>query len=301
MVLTKLFVVPRLGGIVGFRLKPVPRTAYDVPRLRNGLWHMAALAFCLLSGFVAAQEVAMDYAKTNIAGRAVTIEVPAGVEQVVIPNLHAPMRKLDWEQANDSKGKLELAPLVDAWRIKVAKSDEARTVKLVLGDRPLLTKDLTAIKPRPDGGFDLPAHLARVVGDKLRYEPQPRKNTVGYWVGPDDYAYFILQCNKPGKFNVGILQGCGKGQGGSDVAISLHGPVADGAYSEDQQPVGEAAIGTITFQAEETGHFQNFKWRHVGELSMATKDTYAIKVAPTKIAKTAVMDVRAISLTRIPE
>ena len=104
------------------------------------------------------------------------------------------------------------------------------------------------------------------------------------------------------KFNVGILQGCGKGQGGSDATISLHGPVEAGKYANDQQPLDEAAVGQIDFQVEETGHFQNFQyWRHVGELSVSEKGVFALKVSAKKIAKAALMDFRAISLTKIPE
>ena len=241
------------------------------------------------------------FADMKIDKRTVTIEVPAGAEQVVVPNLHAPMRNLRWADTDGNKGKLEISPLVDAWQIKVAKSNESRTARLVLGGKPQRTEELTTIKPRPDGGFDIPAHLAHVVGKMLRYETQPWKNTIGYWVGADDYAYFILQFNKPGNFNAGILQGCGKGQGGSDATISLHGPVEADKYTSNQQPLDEASLAQVDFQVEETGHFQNFKWRHVGELSVATKGIYAIKVAPKKIAKGALMDVRAISLTPIPK
>ncbi len=261
---------------------------------------LPALFLILFTSHISAQDSLREFAETKIDGWTINVDVPAGAEKVVIPNFHAPMRDLKWESSK-GKGKPELTPLVDKWQIKFAKSDESRTLKLELGGKPLRTEELTSIKPRPDGGFDLPAHLAHVVGKKLRYETQPWKNTVGYWVVADDYAYFILQFNKPGKFNVGILQGCGKGQGGSDATISLHGPVAADKYTSNQQPLDEASLGKVDFQVEETGHFQNFKWRHVGELSVATKGIYAIKVAPRKIAKGALMDVRAISLTPIPK
>ena len=75
---------------------------------------------------------------------------------------------------------------------------------------------------------------------------------------------------------------CGKGQGGSLVAATLG----------DQK---------VEFTVEDTGHFQNFIWRHIGEIGVSDPGVYALKISATKIAKGAVMDVRAVSLTRLPD
>ena len=76
----------------------------------------------------------------------------------------------------------------------------------------------------------------------LRYEPLPHKNTLGFWTQADDWASCEFTVTKPGTFTVEVLQGCGKGSGGSEVEVA----------------VGEQ---TLTFTVEDTGGFQNFKAR----------------------------------------
>ena len=269
------------------------------------MMHRTVVAVFFFSLFIRpafARETPHEFAHITINGRTVSIVIPAGANSVIIPNLHAPL--VSKPAADNGKAQvLEVTPLVDAWEVKVAKSDTARQVDLVLGAKPQTIEALKPIVARPDGGFDLPAHLAHVVSEKLRYELQPWKNTVGYWVVPEDYAYFVIRCNRLGKWNVGILQGCGTGQGGSQATISLHGPIRKGKdrFKTFQEPIAAKAFAQFDFQVEETGHFQNFQWRHVGELSMDQKGLYALKVSPKAIANNALMDFRAISLTPIPE
>ncbi len=107
------------------------------------------------------------------------------------------------------------------------------------------------MKPNPDyvpnpqaadGIVTLPARTAEVHGTQLRYEPLPHKNTLGFWVRAEDWASWEFTIMRPGSFTVEVLQGCGKGQGGSEVEVSVGGR-------------------SLTFIVEDTGHFQNFKAR----------------------------------------
>ena len=95
-----------------------------------------------------------------------------------------------------------------------------------------------------------------------------------------------LKVETPGRFNVGILQGCGKGQGGSDAVINIQN-------STDQSST------KLDFKVEETGHFQNFKWRTIGEIELS-QGQQTLEIRPVKIANKALMDVRAIHLVRLP-
>ena len=74
-----------------------------------------------------------------------------------------------------------------------------------------------------------------------------------------------------------VLQGCGKGQGGSEVEVS----------------VGQQILG---FTVEDTGHFQNFKAREIGKLTLDRPGRYTLTVKPKKRAAAAVMDLRSITL-----
>jgi arylsulfatase A-like enzyme len=149
-------------------------------------------------------------------------------------------------------------------------------------------KDVGAKMPTPnpnylpnpqakDGTITLPARTADVHGVQLRYEPLPHKNTLGYWTRTEDWASWEFTVTTPGKFALEILQGCGQGQGGSEVQLSVG----------DQK---------LTFTVEDTGHFQNFKPRDVGTLMFARPGRYTLEVRPLKKAAAAVMDLRQVML-----
>lgn len=131
-----------------------------------------------------------------------------------------------------------------------------------------------------DGTILLHARTARVHGTQLRYEPQPHKNTLGFWTEADDYATWEFTVTKPGKFTVEVLQGCGKGQGGSDVDIV----------------VGNQSI---QFQVVDTGGFQQFQAREVGTISIDKAGRHTLTLRPRRKAAAAVVDVRSITLTPV--
>jgi arylsulfatase A len=123
----------------------------------------------------------------------------------------------------------------------------------------------------------LPARTAEVHGTQLRYEPSPHKNTLGYWVRAEDWASWEFTITRPGLFTIEILQGCGKGQGGSEVEVSVGGR-------------------SLRFTVEDTGHFQNFKARTIGTVALDKPGRYTLTVKPKKKAAAAVLDLRAVTL-----
>jgi hypothetical protein len=118
---------------------------------------------------------------------------------------------------------------------------------------------------------------ATVRGTTLRYEPAEKKQTLGYWVRPSDAAEWQFTATRPGPYDVEVLQGCGPGQGGSEVLIDV----------ADQE---------IRFVVEDTGHFQNFKPRLVGRVELPAAGVYRLTVTPERIAKQAAMDLRQVRL-----
>jgi arylsulfatase A-like enzyme len=168
--------------------------------------------------------------------------------------------------SQDRPGDVErLAKRLAAWREKVG---------------ALMPTPNPDFKPNPeaaDGTITMHARTADVFGSMLRYEPLPHKNTLGYWVNADDYATFEFTVVHPGKFALVALQGCGSGQGGSVVTFG----------------VGDQ---TLEMTVEDTGHFQNFKERLVGRLSLDKPGRYTLRVAAKTKAKAAVMDLRQVVL-----
>ncbi len=110
----------------------------------------------------------------------------------------------------------------------------------------------------------------------MRYEPQTNKNCLGYWTKAEDWADWTFDVARAGSFEVEVWQGCGKGNGGSDVAVEVGGRRFD-------------------FVVEDTGHFQNFTPRRIGRVELpAGKHTLAIK--PQRKQAAAVMDIRRVVL-----
>jgi arylsulfatase A-like enzyme len=128
-----------------------------------------------------------------------------------------------------------------------------------------------------DGSITLPARTAEVHGVMLRFEPLPHKNTLGYWVRADDWASWEFQLSKPGTFRLEILQGCGKGSGGSEVDFLVAGQ-------------------TFPVTVEETGGFQNFVRREMGTVKIDEPGRYTLSVKPRKKPGVAVMDLREVRL-----
>lgn len=122
-----------------------------------------------------------------------------------------------------------------------------------------------------------PEDLSELGGPTLRYEPDEKKNTLGYWTKVEDWASWNIDVRQAGTYDVSVLQGCGKDSGGAEVDIGIG----------DQ---------SLTFVVEDTGHFQNFKWRDVGKIAIEKPGQYVLTVKPKSKPGVAVMDLRQIVL-----
>jgi len=145
------------------------------------------------------------------------------------------------------------------------------------------------LRPAPEGGpitqessglIVLRAHDATTHSKMMRYEPATNKNCLGYWVNPEDWADWEFNVTKPGTFEVEVWQGCGKGQGGSDVAVEIAGT-------------------TLPFVVEETGHFQIFLPRRIGRVQVSTPGVQSLAIKPRRKQAGAIMDVREVRLIPI--
>src|SRR5881628_4268471 len=73
-----------------------------------------------------------------------------------------------------------------------------------------------------DGVILLHAKDVTIHGSTVRYESQSNKNTIGYWTKKEDWVSWDFVVERPGKFEVIALQGCGKGSGGADVEFIIY-------------------------------------------------------------------------------
>src|SRR6185436_5747698 len=123
-----------------------------------------------------------------------------------------------------------------------------------------------------------------VFGSQLRFEPAPHKNTLGFWTNEDDYAAWQFTVSKPGTFEVELLQGCGKGQGGSVVEIEVF------------DATGMLILPSLTHTVEDTGHFQSFVPRVIGTVNLEESGRYFFQVSAESKKAAAVMDLRQVTL-----
>jgi arylsulfatase A-like enzyme len=141
-----------------------------------------------------------------------------------------------------------------------------------------------AYRPNPpgkDGVIRVPGSTARVEGAQLRFEPQPHKNTLGFWVRQQDFASFEITVEKEGPYNLSIVQGCGKGSGGAKVAFDVAG-------------------SKLEYTVLETGGFQNWATREVGTVNLKPGRA-TITVKPLTKPGVAVMDLQEMTLTPAKE
>lgn len=161
--------------------------------------------------------------------------------------------------------------------VVTCQSNKARYGLLKFRHEFRFLKSAPVIEIVSDRQTNFPARFADVgpKSDKLQFEPLAYKNTVGYWVNPKDSPHWNFEVKNPGRFRVRILQGCGKGQGGSDLTIRI----------------GEQ---NLKYKVRATGQFQAFRWFDAGEIEFAKSQSGQIRIQVDRLAKNAVMDVREI-------
>ena len=204
--------------------------------------------------------------------------------------------KLAWELSNWRKqvGGQQLRPNPDfdsasheslyvkqdpsKWKAKATASESAdgwqawRKLmnQMVAGKKPIVTP--------ADGEIRLQARDARVHGKRLRYEPEPYKNVLGYWTEVDDWADWELNIPEAGTYEIEVQQGCGSGLGGSEVEIRVGGK-------------------SVSFIVQETGHFQKMilQTLDIGELPAGPT---ALEIRPKTKTGVAIMDIRRIVIRK---
>ena len=176
-------------------------------------------------------------------------------------------------------------------RLRLATSDRLSfrvAASSMKGAAALNLKALT-LRPAPEGTpvvQEKPAELLLAARDAtthsvlMRYEPATIKNCLGYWANPADWAEWTFEVRSGGAYEIEVLQGCGRGQGGSDVRVEVDGV--------------PASVLTV----EETGHFQIFIPRRAG-LAQLLPGTHRLALKPVRKQAGAIMDVRQVRLSAV--
>lgn len=198
-----------------------------------------------------------------------------------VPRLVGVVKDVRWLSGTDEKLSVQPEPM--NWSIRLSsipkelRKGELATIVIELDQAPSVFSDKAVKAANDDGQIILTARDAIVHGDNIRYEPQPHKNTVGYWSNEKDSIEWRFAVPKAGEYEIDILQGCGKGHGDSHVVI-------------------ETQMQKLELTVQDTGHFQNFIWRNLGTVTLKKSEGESITIKCTKKAGGAVMDVRSLRL-----
>jgi len=102
------------------------------------------------------------------------------------------------------------------------------------------------VRAASDGSFTLDKTYVFIVGSELRIEPQ---GNLGYWTRKEDYAYWKILVDQPGKYKVSVEYAVDACCGGNRVAVKLN----------DQ---------ALRFTGQVTGGWQTYKTFELGTLDI---------------------------------
>lgn len=197
-----------------------------------------------------------------------------------IPRVCASLRAAYFDAMPDKP--VVVHPEIDYWELRFKGKPLAEHIVLEFDSYPALLSEAKPIEQAGDGTLTIRCSQGRTVGEKLRFEPQPHKNTIGYWAVASDSVTWPITISSPSAFNVGLLQGAGNRGGGRARVSLLH---------------NDSVVDSFEFDVEVTGHFQNFRWKHGGVLEAKSPGEYSLKIEAAKIDDIALMDVRQVHLS----
>ena len=112
----------------------------------------------------------------------------------------------------------------------------------------------------PDGSLTLLASDAKLHGDQIRFETGERRECLGFWTNPEDWAQWEFTVTRPGKFR----------------ATAKAASVGDSSFTA---LVGETRLAG---QVRSTGDSGNFKTVDLGSVELSKGGCMMVSVRPVK-------------------
>jgi alpha-L-fucosidase len=134
-----------------------------------------------------------------------------------------------------------------------------------------------ALTQGANGVVTLTATDASLHGESCQFQVSNGKENIGSWTNQNDWVSWDVQINTPGKFNVEVSFACDTGSVGSEYEVLVG----------DQKLSGKV---------ENTGGWEKFVTRKLGELSVAEAGRYTVSLKPTSKPHDAVMNLESITL-----
>jgi arylsulfatase A len=161
----------------------------------------------------------------------------------------------------------------DVTRMRLEK-ESSQMLQVMKPWREAMSKPMAKNAPVGYGVIFLEPDTARLHGEKFRHEPEPHKDTLGYWAVQSDWVEWTFQVPTEGTYSVELLQAAGKNSGGAEV---------------------EVAIGDkkLAHTVKETGHFQRFVPFSLGMIRLE-KGEHTLTIKAKSKPGFGVMDLRRV-------
>jgi len=233
----------------------------------------------------------------SIYGTAATpfVPLPEGVSACTRQGNKLYLHLFEWPRSGEIALPRLITPIKRAWLLESHEPVEvSREKSRQVLHLPLVAPDLmdtvvvvelagllqvdSALRPDATGAFHLTAGLAKVVGDKLRYQPQ--YGDLGYWIAPEDYPEWELFVPEAATYSIVVAAGCEKGQGGSSFAVEI---------------TGDKLNRKLTGKVSETESWYDYKPLRLGRVHLPA-GRYKLKVKVLHLANFAVMNLKEVLL-----
>ncbi len=245
----------------------------------------------------------------------------------------SPFKKLPWGRATQHPGRLYLHVfawprgdlLVPGLKNRVTRAyllaDPAKTALPVTVTEKGPTVKLPALAPgkidsvvvleiegKPDvepqiltqtkaGLVELPAGEALLHGNSLRCQGDSAGENIGFWTNPKDWASWVFQIDKPGKFDVQLTFACEPGSAGSEYDVTL---AEDKLPARGLRPRKRVVVTQpeqkLSGKVESTGGWDKFVDIRLGTITLSQSGRQTLSVKPTKMPQGAVMNLKSIRL-----
>jgi len=138
-----------------------------------------------------------------------------------------------------------------------------------------------AVQQAADGKISLKAIDALILGSTAKLEGKGGDMNVGFWTNPKDVVTWEFEVRKPGTFSVKANYACEKDAAGTRYAVEVG----------DQQATGEV---------KDTGSWTKYTTDEIGALKLEKPGRYTLTVRPKGKPKSALMNLRGITLSLKP-
>ena len=199
--------------------------------------------------------------------------------EVLLPGFSAKVKKVFTLGKKISTLQTESTPDGLIVRFRELPKGTSPVVVLEFQGKPTIVEP--SIKPAADGSLSLDALDADISGRTARYEAD--KKCIGFWSDASDRVYWPVEFTKAGKYTVELEIACEPGQEGSTFEVAC----------DDSK---------VSYTVPVTKGWSDFVKVRVGEIDIPSPRRARIEVRPLKIAKGALMNLRAVrlSLVRLP-